>query len=32
VDRVESLKASHSAYFSQPEQLTRTILKLADAG
>jgi len=31
VDRVETLKASHSAYFSQPEQLARTILKIADA-
>lgn len=29
VDRVESLAASHSAYFSQPEALTTTILKLS---
>jgi pimeloyl-ACP methyl ester carboxylesterase len=29
VDRVESIAASHSAYFSQPDQLTATILKLA---
>jgi pimeloyl-ACP methyl ester carboxylesterase len=29
VDRVETLRASHSAYFSQPEALTRTILTLA---
>lgn len=29
VDRVESLDASHSAYFSQPDRLARTILKLA---
>ena len=31
VDRVETLKASHSAYFSQPDQLTQTILKLSAA-
>jgi pimeloyl-ACP methyl ester carboxylesterase len=31
VDRVESLRASHSAYFSQPEQLTKTILRMSDA-
>lgn len=30
-DRVESLQASHSAYFSQPEGLAKTILKLAGA-
>lgn len=29
VERVESIAASHSAYFSKPEELTRTILKLA---
>jgi len=29
VDRVESLDASHSAYFSRPDELVRTILKLA---
>lgn len=29
VDRVESLQASHSAYFSQPEALARSVLKLA---
>ena len=29
VDRVESIKSSHSAYFSKPDELTRTILKLA---
>lgn len=29
VDRVESLQASHSAYFSQPEALARTVMKLA---
>lgn len=29
VERVESLRASHSAYFSKPDELTRTILKLA---
>jgi pimeloyl-ACP methyl ester carboxylesterase len=29
VDRVESLKASHSAYFSQPDNLVDAILKLA---
>jgi pimeloyl-ACP methyl ester carboxylesterase len=28
-DRVESLEASHSAYFSQPDTLVKTILKLA---
>lgn len=28
VDRVESIKASHSAYFSKPDELTQTILKL----
>ena len=28
VDRVETIKASHSAYFSQPETLARTILSL----
>jgi pimeloyl-ACP methyl ester carboxylesterase len=29
VDRVESIDASHSAYFSQPDALVATILKLA---
>jgi pimeloyl-ACP methyl ester carboxylesterase len=29
VDRVESIEASHSAYFSRPEELTQTILRLA---
>jgi pimeloyl-ACP methyl ester carboxylesterase len=29
VDRVESMDASHSAYFSQPDRLVATILKLA---
>lgn len=29
VDRVESIAASHSAYFSKPEQLANTILELA---
>jgi pimeloyl-ACP methyl ester carboxylesterase len=29
VDRVESLAASHSAYFSQPDALSQSILKLA---
>lgn len=29
VDRVESIAASHSAYFSKPDELTRVILKLA---
>lgn len=29
VDRVESIEASHSAYFSQPDKLAETILKLA---
>jgi pimeloyl-ACP methyl ester carboxylesterase len=29
VDRVESIDASHSAYFSQPDVLVATILKLA---
>jgi pimeloyl-ACP methyl ester carboxylesterase len=29
VERVESISASHSAYFSQPEKLATTILKLA---
>ena len=29
VDRVESIDASHSAYFSKPDALTQTILKLA---
>jgi pimeloyl-ACP methyl ester carboxylesterase len=29
VERVESLDASHSAYFSQPDKLVETILKLA---
>ncbi|MGB8332249.1 MAG: alpha/beta fold hydrolase [Polyangiales bacterium] len=29
VDRVESIEASHSAYFSRPEALTGAILKLA---
>lgn len=29
VERVENIAASHSAYFSKPEALTRTILKLA---
>ena len=28
VDRVESIAASHSAYFSKPDELTRTILSL----
>jgi hypothetical protein len=28
VDRVESIDASHSAYFSQPDALVATILKL----
>ncbi len=31
VDRVESIRASHSAYFSQPDLLTETILKLASS-
>ena len=30
-DRVESLKSSHSAYFSQPDALARTILRLGGA-
>jgi pimeloyl-ACP methyl ester carboxylesterase len=30
-DRVESIDASHSAYFSQPDELTRIILKLSEA-
>lgn len=30
-DRVESVNAGHSAYFSQPDALTETILKLARA-
>lgn len=30
VDRVESLNASHSAYFSQPDALANAILKLAE--
>ena len=29
VERVESIAASHSAYFSEPDRLTETILKLA---
>ncbi len=29
VDRVESIHASHSAYFSKPDELTETILKLS---
>lgn len=29
VDRVENIDASHSAYFSQPDKLAQTILKLA---
>lgn len=29
VERVESIAASHSAYFSQPDLLTKTILRLA---
>lgn len=29
VDRVENIKASHSAYFSKPDELTEKILKLA---
>lgn len=29
VDRVESIHASHSAYFSKPDELTQTILKLS---
>jgi len=29
VDRVESIDASHSAYFSKPDELTQTILKLS---
>ena len=29
IDRVESIAASHSAYFSQPDLLTKTILRLA---
>jgi len=29
VERVESIEASHSAYFSKPDELTRAILKLA---
>jgi hypothetical protein len=29
VERVESIDASHSAYFSQPEVLAATVLKLA---
>lgn len=29
VERVESIRASHSAYFSKPDELTDTILKLA---
>lgn len=29
VDRVETLDASHSAYFSQPDALAQTIMKLA---
>jgi pimeloyl-ACP methyl ester carboxylesterase len=29
VDRIESIEASHSAYFSQPDALAATILKLA---
>ena len=31
VERVETLRASHSAYFSQPDALTQTVLKLAGA-
>jgi len=30
VERVETLRASHSAYFSQPDALTQTVLKLAE--
>jgi pimeloyl-ACP methyl ester carboxylesterase len=30
-DRVESIEASHSAYFSRPSELAATILKLASA-
>lgn len=29
VDRVEDIAASHSVYFSKPEELVRTILKLS---
>lgn len=29
VDRVESIRASHSAYFSQPDLLAQTILAVA---
>ena len=29
VDRVESIQASHSAYFSKPDELVKTILKIA---
>jgi hypothetical protein len=29
VDRVESIAASHSAYFSKPDELAQTILRLA---
>lgn len=31
VDRVESIEASHSAYFSKPDALAQTIMKLAGA-
>ncbi|RJF87516.1 alpha/beta fold hydrolase [Oleomonas cavernae] len=31
VDRVESIAASHSAYFSRPDELARTIVELARA-
>lgn|GEM_PF-2542782 len=31
VDRVESIKSSHSAYFSMPDELTGTSSKLAGA-
>jgi len=31
VDRVENIDASHSVYFSQPDKLAQTILKLAGA-
>lgn len=28
VERVESIKASHSAYFSRPDELTKTIIEM----
>ncbi len=31
VDRVESIEASHSAYFSQPDKLSQMILKLSES-